>query len=99
MHALGIEWAVANGADVLNLSLGGEGNGWGALQDVIDDAYAQGILVVASTTSGMTLLGVSGLGYIGGWPTIWEQIFVPLACAVCILFYGTKLHRVSIRQG
>jgi len=57
------------------------------------------ILVVASTTSGMTLLGVSGLGYIGGWPTIWEQIFVPLTCAVCILFYGTKLHRVSIRQG
>ena len=57
------------------------------------------ILVVASTTSGMTLLGVSGLGYIGGWPTIWEQIFVPLTCAVCILFYGTKLHRVSIRRG
>lgn len=57
------------------------------------------ILVVASTTSGMTLLGVSGLGYISGWPTIWEQIFVPLTCAVCILFYGTKLHRISLRQG
>lgn len=57
------------------------------------------ILVVASCTSGMTLLGVSGLGYVAGWPSIWEQIFVPLTCAVCILFYGTKLHRVSIRQG
>ncbi len=57
------------------------------------------ILVVASTTSGMTLLGVSGLGYVGGWPTIWEQIFVPLTCAICILFYGTKLHRVSLRRG
>jgi len=57
------------------------------------------ILVVASCTSGMTLLGVSGLGYVAGWPSIWEQIFVPLTCAVCILLYGTKLHRVSIRQG
>lgn len=57
------------------------------------------ILIVASCTSGMTLLGVSGLGYIAGWPSIWEQIFVPLTCAVCILIYGTKLHRVSLRQG
>ena len=53
------------------------------------------ILVIASCTSGMTLLGVAGLGYVGGWPTIWEQIFVPLTCAICILVYGTKLHRVS----
>ncbi|HHF98945.1 MAG TPA: sodium:solute symporter family protein [Candidatus Aerophobetes bacterium] len=53
------------------------------------------ILIIASCTSGMTLLGVAGLGYIGGWPTIWEQIFVPLSCAICILVYGTKLHKVG----
>jgi len=53
------------------------------------------ILIIASCTSGMTLLGVAGLGYVGGWPTIWEQIFVPLTCAICIVIYGTKLHWVS----
>jgi len=56
------------------------------------------ILVIASCTSGMTLLGVAGLGYVGGWPTIWEQIFVPLTCAICILIYGTKLHRLSQKR-
>ncbi|MFC2075904.1 sodium:solute symporter [candidate division KSB1 bacterium] len=53
------------------------------------------ILIVASCTSGMTILGVAGLGYIGGWPTMWEQIFVPLTCAVCIIVYGAKLYRVG----
>ncbi len=52
------------------------------------------MLILGSTTSGMTLLGVSGLGYIGGWPTFWEQIFVPLTCAVAIIFYGFKLYGV-----
>ena len=53
------------------------------------------ILIVASCTSGMTILGVAGLGYVGGWPTMWEQIFVPLTCAICIIIYGAKLYRVS----
>ena len=53
------------------------------------------ILVVGSICSGMTILGVAGLGYIAGWPTIWEQIFVPLSAAFCILFLGTKLHRIG----
>ena len=52
------------------------------------------MLILGSTTSGMTLLGVSGLGYIAGWPTFWEQIFVPLTCAVAIIFYGYKLYEV-----
>jgi len=56
------------------------------------------MLMVASCTSGMTLLGVAGLGYTGGWPTIWEQIFVPLTLAICIIFYGTKLNRISKRE-
>lgn len=52
------------------------------------------MLILGSTTSGMTLLGVAGLGYVGGWPTFWEQIFVPLTCAVAIIFYGYKLYIV-----
>ena len=37
------------------------------------------MLMIGSVCSGMSLLGVSGLGYSYGWPTIWEQIFVPLS--------------------
>jgi sodium/proline symporter len=53
------------------------------------------ILIVASICSGMTLLGVSGLGYAAGWPTIWEQIFVPLAAAFAIIVFGVKLNHVG----
>ncbi|HOT06940.1 MAG: sodium/panthothenate symporter [Methanosaeta sp. PtaB.Bin039] len=57
------------------------------------------LMIVSSICSGMTILGVSGLGYIGGWPTIWEQIFVPLSGAIVILIFGTKLHAVSKNRG
>ncbi len=57
------------------------------------------LLIVASICSGMTILGVAGLGYLSGWPSIWEQIFVPLSAAVCILFFGTKLHAVASKTG
>ncbi len=57
------------------------------------------LLVVASICSGMTILGVSGLGYTTGWPSIWEQIFVPLSAAVCILLFGTKIHEVASKVG
>jgi len=57
------------------------------------------MLILGSTTSGMTLLGVAGLGYIGGWPTFWEQIFVPLTCAVAIVLYGYKLYEVCKEKG
>ncbi|HOP09456.1 MAG TPA: sodium:solute symporter family protein, partial [Candidatus Methanofastidiosa archaeon] len=56
-------------------------------------------LIVASTTSGMTLLGSSGLGYVTGWPTIWEQIFVPLTVAFCIIFYGAKMAKIGRKRG
>lgn len=56
------------------------------------------ILVITSCMSGMTVLGASGLGYIAGWPTMWEQIFVPLSCAVTIFLFGSKLHRVAGRM-
>lgn len=57
------------------------------------------ILVVASCMSGMTILGSSGLGYVAGWPTIWEQIFVPFCCSVTIFLFGSKLHRIAGRNG
>lgn len=57
------------------------------------------ILIVASICSGMTLLGVSGLGYQLGWPTIWEQIFVPLAAAFAIIVFGVKLNYIGKTEG
>ena len=57
------------------------------------------ILIVASICSGMTILGTSGLGYVTGWPTIWEQVFVPLSAAVCILIFGAKLHAIGSERG
>ncbi len=56
------------------------------------------VLIVASCMSGMTILGASGLGYVAGWPSIWEQIFVPLSCAVTIFLFGSKLHRIALKN-
>ncbi|MFA5294602.1 MAG: sodium/solute symporter [Methanoregulaceae archaeon] len=56
-------------------------------------------LMIASVCSGMSLLGVSGLGYRFAWPTIWEQIAVPLSIAFCIIFFGVKMHAVSKNSG
>jgi SSS family solute:Na+ symporter len=52
------------------------------------------LLILGSTTSGMTILGVTGLGYFAGWPSFWEQIFVPLTCAITITIYGYKIYNV-----
>ncbi len=35
------------------------------------------MLMIGSVCSGMSLLGVSGLGFKFAWPTIWEQLAVP----------------------
>lgn len=56
------------------------------------------ILVVASICSGMTLLGVAGLGYAAGWPTIWEQLFVPLSASFALIVFGVKLNEVGTRE-
>lgn len=56
-------------------------------------------LMIASVCSGMSLLGVSGLGYRFAWPTIWEQIAVPLSIAFCIIVFGVKMHAVSKKSG
>jgi len=57
------------------------------------------LLMIGTVCSGMSLLGVSGLGFKFGWPTIWEQIFVPLSIAFCIIFFGVKLHAITRTTG
>jgi SSS family solute:Na+ symporter len=47
----------------------------------------------------MTLVGTSGLGFASGWPGIWEQIFVPLSAAFCIIFFGSKLNMIGRKHG
>jgi SSS family solute:Na+ symporter len=53
------------------------------------------MLMIGSVCSGMSLLGVSGLGFKFAWPTIWEQIAVPLSIAFCIIFFGFKMHTIA----
>lgn len=57
------------------------------------------LLMIGTVCSGMSLLGVSGLGYKYGWPTFWEQIFVPLSIAFCVIFFGVKLHSITRTTG
>lgn len=57
------------------------------------------LLMIGTVASGMSLLGVSGLGFKLGWPTIWEQIFVPLSIGFCIIFFGVKLHTIARTSG
>ncbi len=57
------------------------------------------LLMIGTVASGMSLLGVSGLGFKLGWPTIWEQIFVPLSIGFCVIFFGVKLHTIAKTAG
>ena len=57
------------------------------------------ILMVASMSSGMALLGAAGLSYVTGWTSICDQIFVPCSLVVAIGVFGPKLHRVARRHG
>jgi SSS family solute:Na+ symporter len=56
-------------------------------------------LMIGSVCSGMSLLGVSGLGFKYAWPTIWEQLAVPLSIAFCIIFFGVKMYAISKKSG
>ena len=53
------------------------------------------ILMVASMSSGMALLGAAGLSYVTGWTSICDQIFVPCSLVIAIGVFGPKLHRVG----
>jgi len=57
------------------------------------------LLMIGSVCSGMSLLGVAGLGYKFAWPTIWEQLAVPLSIAFCIIFFGVKMYAVAKKAG
>ena len=46
--AAGIKWAVDHGANVINLSLGGPGEGTGILQQYVDYATSHNVVVVAA---------------------------------------------------
>lgn len=56
------------------------------------------ILMVASLSSGMALLGAAGLSYVSGWPSICDQIFVPCSLVVSLCLFGPKLHRIACRH-
>lgn len=43
----GIEWAISNDMDIINMSLGSDTNSK-ALKEIIDRAYSEGILIIAS---------------------------------------------------
>lgn len=60
--AYAIEWAVSQGADVINLSLGAEGNSQ-VLADAIANAQAQGVVVVAAAGND----GSSAIQYPAGY--------------------------------
>jgi len=59
----GIDWAVANGMDVVNLSLAG----WHtqALQEACDEAYRAGVILV----------GAAGNSLAGGWPVVYPAAY------------------------
>ncbi|MBN2242947.1 MAG: sodium:solute symporter family protein [Acidobacteria bacterium] len=56
------------------------------------------ILMVASLSSGMALLGAAGLSYGTGWTSICDQIFVPCSLIVLLCLFGPKLHRIARRH-
>jgi len=69
MVAAGIRWAVDNGADVVNLSLGGESN-TPELTGAVEYADSRGVLVVASAGNS---------GYCNPQPSCWDSPRYPAA--------------------
>lgn len=63
--AQGIEWAIDNGMDVINMSLGGS-SGSSVLQTAVQQAYNSGIVVVAS--AGNSYAGEDTVGYPAKYP-------------------------------
>ncbi|WP_253905576.1 S8 family peptidase [Bacillus sp. THAF10] len=60
--AQGIEWSIANGMDVINMSLGAS-SGSTALKQACDNAYASGVVVVAAAGNSGTRGKQNTIGY------------------------------------
>ncbi|MEM0083156.1 MAG: hypothetical protein QW102_01410, partial [Candidatus Nezhaarchaeales archaeon] len=51
------------------------------------------LLMIGSVFSGMTLVGVAGLGFRTGWANLWERVIgPPFAIAFCTILIGYKMH-------
>ncbi|MCX8141579.1 MAG: sodium:solute symporter [Candidatus Nezhaarchaeota archaeon] len=50
------------------------------------------LLMVGSVLSGMSLIGVAGLGFTSGWSNVWERVIGPaFAISFCTVLVGYKL--------
>lgn len=50
------------------------------------------LLMVGSVLSGMTLIGVAGLGFTSGWSNVWERVIGPaFAISFCTVLVGYKM--------
>lgn len=51
------------------------------------------LLMIGSVFSGMTLVGVAGLGFRSGWANLWERVIgPPFAIAFCTILIGSKMY-------
>nr|5OX2_A Chain A, Subtilisin BPN' [Bacillus amyloliquefaciens] len=65
----GIEWAIANNMDVINMSLGGP-SGSAALKAAVDKAVASGVVVVAAAGNNGTSGSSSTVDYPAKYPSV-----------------------------
>ncbi len=57
--------------------------------------WTYSLLMIGSVFSGMTLIGVAGLGFTTGWANIWERIIGPaFAIAFGTIIIGSRLYKV-----
>ncbi len=57
------------------------------------------LLMAGSIMSGMTALGVAGVGYVAGYATWWEQLAVPSAMVISTILFGAKLNKLAREKG
>ena len=58
------------------------------------------LLMVGSVFSGMTLIGVAGLGFTTGWSNVWERIIgPPFAIAFGTILIGHRMFKIREKRG